>query len=429
MWPALPGAGVTPVLFGWLLGARQIVRPSSRGRYFAEHFHQTWHEAAGADGLSLVFGSPGSEWRRADAVIASGGDETLDPELRDFLGDPPHRGRPTMLGYGHRVSLAVIVDGPTPARGAGAGAGARYRALASARVLLGPGGDLLWGEGARRGAGRRARRGHRGARARARRHRARGGRGGPARPGPRGRRVSGAHLGRGHRVGAAVQLPGGRPTAIRCGVLHPSTRDPSASTPRALARHQRAGSGDLGVSRAGVEARATFGAHEQPRSGLAQAGAPGNNGRVSWGGQPTCSTLDAPAPTPTLSSAGERSPPRARTGGDRSRHVRFLGMLRMVGLGSSALRDGADLLTKTRQRFAAMSLYLGVLAGHGCIHCSLQEPDSRVRTLPERWCDGQPRSGSLSRIIYILNAGIARAGGTLLVSETQEQGMSVGFIA
>lgn len=111
IWPALPGAGLTPVLMGWLLGAQQIVRPSSRGRYFAELLHTRSKEILGSkdDEFELLFGAPDDRWRQAEALIASGSDETI-AALRKFLDRPGHRGRPTLIGYGHRVSFGVLVD-------------------------------------------------------------------------------------------------------------------------------------------------------------------------------------------------------------------------------------------------------------------------------------------------------------------------------
>ena len=110
LWPALPGAGLTPLLYGWLLGARQIVRPSSRGQHFAQTLQQISREVDGEGAaMELHFGAPSERWRQADAIIASGSDETI-ASLREFLSRPGHRARPTLLAYGHRVSFAVIVD-------------------------------------------------------------------------------------------------------------------------------------------------------------------------------------------------------------------------------------------------------------------------------------------------------------------------------
>lgn len=110
LWPSLPGAGITPTLYGWLLGAAQIVRPSSRGVYFAHHFHKCWHVSSGGSALlSLEFGSPNDTWREIDAVVMSGSDDAIKA-LRDFIGTCTHRGTPTFIAYGHKVSFAVVVD-------------------------------------------------------------------------------------------------------------------------------------------------------------------------------------------------------------------------------------------------------------------------------------------------------------------------------
>lgn len=110
IWPALPGAGLTPVLFGMLLGSKQVVRPSSRGEYFADLLHRKWM-ALDPERVCLAveLGSPNQSWRTADAVVISGADDTIDA-VRDFIGQGNHRARPTVLGYGHRVSFSVIVD-------------------------------------------------------------------------------------------------------------------------------------------------------------------------------------------------------------------------------------------------------------------------------------------------------------------------------
>lgn len=113
VWPALPGAGLTPVLLGWLLGARQTIRPSSRGMYFAMHLHDVFRECAAGQlahtPIAMEFDAIKPDWRDADALIVSGQDDTV-AALHEFLGRPRHRARPTLIGYGHRVSFAVIVD-------------------------------------------------------------------------------------------------------------------------------------------------------------------------------------------------------------------------------------------------------------------------------------------------------------------------------
>ena len=97
VWPSLPGAGVTPVLYGYLLGVEhQQIKPSSAGRNFAEVFVDVWrrfdHTVAATD-----------DWR-GEHVIASGADETIE-HMVDELG-VEH-----VVGYGHRVSGAIVVEG------------------------------------------------------------------------------------------------------------------------------------------------------------------------------------------------------------------------------------------------------------------------------------------------------------------------------
>lgn len=112
LWPALPGTGLTPVLLGLLLGCEQVVRPSSRTSYFAQHLWQCW-QRVGADALMcLEYDAPNPSWRSADVVVVSGRDDTLDA-VSGFIGHPRHRQRPVLMGYGHKVSAAVIVDDGT----------------------------------------------------------------------------------------------------------------------------------------------------------------------------------------------------------------------------------------------------------------------------------------------------------------------------
>ncbi len=127
VWPALPGAGLTPCLFGWLLGARQVVRPSSRGAHFARRVGEQWLAAVGLPALSVEEG-PKEEWRGADVVLVSGTDETLDA-VREFLGHAGWRRSPRLIGYGHRTSVGVVVDGGDDSTSAHA------RALATDAVM------------------------------------------------------------------------------------------------------------------------------------------------------------------------------------------------------------------------------------------------------------------------------------------------------
>lgn len=112
IWPALPGAGLSPVLFGWLLGIKQTIRPSSRCTYFAHHFYEIWEDLAGSALVHLEFGAPDTSWQNADVIVVSGRDETVDA-VREFVGTNEQGHAPTLLGYGHRISFATIVDHPS----------------------------------------------------------------------------------------------------------------------------------------------------------------------------------------------------------------------------------------------------------------------------------------------------------------------------
>ncbi len=107
IWPALPGSGLTPVLFGALLGVPQWIRPSSRGRGFAEHVVDSWPQ--NGPGLKLI--EPGQPWTFAEVVVVSGSDETV-AEVRRLSNEAAAGRRTFVAGYGHRVSFGVVVDGP-----------------------------------------------------------------------------------------------------------------------------------------------------------------------------------------------------------------------------------------------------------------------------------------------------------------------------
>lgn len=97
LWPALPGAGVTPLLYSWLVGVPEIrVKPSSRGVHFARHFVDVWRRHD--DAVELV---DGDQWTQADHVVVSGTDETI-------AAVEARVGKDRVTGYGHRISLAII---------------------------------------------------------------------------------------------------------------------------------------------------------------------------------------------------------------------------------------------------------------------------------------------------------------------------------
>lgn len=98
IWPALPGAGLTPVLFGWLLGVPQKIRVSSRGQNFGALVGALVGPASGIEMTQEITGS--------EVVVVSGSDETL-AAVRAQLTDSQR-----LIGYGHRTSFGVVVDSP-----------------------------------------------------------------------------------------------------------------------------------------------------------------------------------------------------------------------------------------------------------------------------------------------------------------------------
>ena len=97
LWPALPGAGVAPVLQGYLLGVReQWVKPSRDGREFGRRFVEICREYDD-DSFRLC----DREWDEADHVVVSGADETIAQVIERV-------GRERTVGYGHRVSAAFV---------------------------------------------------------------------------------------------------------------------------------------------------------------------------------------------------------------------------------------------------------------------------------------------------------------------------------
>ncbi len=97
IWPALPGASFAEVLVGILLGVEQGVRASRRGR-------ATARALLSGTGVPLLEDDE-EAWQDADLVVVSGSDSTLGEVRRQMAGRAP------VVGYGHRVSLAVVDDG------------------------------------------------------------------------------------------------------------------------------------------------------------------------------------------------------------------------------------------------------------------------------------------------------------------------------
>lgn len=116
IWPALPGAGLVPVLFGALMGANQWLRPSRRGRYFADFILANWPHGPMLPTLEIP--APHDAWHRADVVVVSGSDDTITQvnqlvrgRFEEARDDAPRRSLPIVTGYGHRTSFAVVVEG------------------------------------------------------------------------------------------------------------------------------------------------------------------------------------------------------------------------------------------------------------------------------------------------------------------------------
>ena len=86
VWPALPGAGISPLLYSYLVGVpRNSFRPSSRGTNLAR-----FAQEIGLERQDEIY---------ADVVVASGSDDTI-AALRTL-------GHGRVVGYGHRVSIAL----------------------------------------------------------------------------------------------------------------------------------------------------------------------------------------------------------------------------------------------------------------------------------------------------------------------------------
>lgn len=93
VWPALPGAGVSPVLFGVLCGVKtQHIKASRRGQHFANYFVSL------ANDFGVRFSEDlfSSDYER---LIVSGSDDTISY----FNAKHDH-----VIGFGHRESVAVV---------------------------------------------------------------------------------------------------------------------------------------------------------------------------------------------------------------------------------------------------------------------------------------------------------------------------------
>ncbi len=104
IWPKLPGAGVTPVFYGLALDVPvQRIRASSRGGHFAEVFTSIAARHAPRrvvlDEVAAIDGS---------VIVVSGSDETVAAVGLE-MSNAGGTGR--LIGYGHRVSFAVVEGG------------------------------------------------------------------------------------------------------------------------------------------------------------------------------------------------------------------------------------------------------------------------------------------------------------------------------
>ncbi len=89
LWPALPGAGITPLLYSYLAGIPDVrFKPSRRGQHFGQFVN-----SANLPGLH-----PGA-FEDAEVVVVSGSDETI----RAVQGKATGR----VVGYGHKVSFSI----------------------------------------------------------------------------------------------------------------------------------------------------------------------------------------------------------------------------------------------------------------------------------------------------------------------------------
>lgn len=109
IWPRLPGAGLTPVLYGALLGADQAIRPSSEAGHFAEFVADLWRADGALPDLELL--DPDDDWTIGDVLVVSGTDETL-AEIRRKLDERRGPRAVQLTGYGHRVSVGVVPEHP-----------------------------------------------------------------------------------------------------------------------------------------------------------------------------------------------------------------------------------------------------------------------------------------------------------------------------
>lgn len=108
LWPNLPGAGVTPMLYGALVGADQSIRPPTGGDALARRLADHWNATDELPPLD-VRSSDDRAWTEADVVVVSGTDATLREVRRRVLEETGGRNT-TVTGYGHRISFGLVPD-------------------------------------------------------------------------------------------------------------------------------------------------------------------------------------------------------------------------------------------------------------------------------------------------------------------------------
>lgn len=101
IWPALPGAGITPVLYAAAAGVEtQVIKGSSR----LQNFTRFACAHAPCCVAQFTANSPENLWKEADILVVSGSDETIE-DVKNLVS-PSTR----VVGYGHRVSVVILEE-------------------------------------------------------------------------------------------------------------------------------------------------------------------------------------------------------------------------------------------------------------------------------------------------------------------------------
>lgn len=89
LWPALPGAGITPLLYSYLASIADVrFKPSRRGLHFGRFVDEM-----------NVPGLHSGAFEDAEVVVVSGSDETIRAVESQATG--------RVVGYGHKVSFSI----------------------------------------------------------------------------------------------------------------------------------------------------------------------------------------------------------------------------------------------------------------------------------------------------------------------------------